>query len=79
MSSNLSNFFKNDNVQLIMYIFIGILVLAGIIGLSVYLWKRSLKNGASILQVYVGKKIGELCTNDAMCATNKCRKNICII
>jgi len=77
--SSLNNFFKNDNVQLSLYIF-GALVLLGLtIWLVVFLWKRALSNGATVAQVAVGKKIGELCTADAMCGTNKCRNNICVI
>ena len=59
--------------------FIGILIIAAGIGLAVFLWKRALNNGASTTQVMIGKKIGELCTNDAMCGTNKCRSNICVV
>jgi hypothetical protein len=77
--SNLRNFFKNDNVQLSFYIFGAILFLVLIGVVSYFLWKRALNNGATVTQVYVGKKIGELCTSDAMCGTNKCRRNICII
>jgi hypothetical protein len=77
--SSVNNFFKNDNVQLSLYIF-GALVLLGLtIWLVVFLWKRALSNGATVAQVAVGKKIGELCTADAMCGTNKCRSNICVI
>lgn len=73
------NFFKSPNRQLFLLVLAGVIILAGIIGLSVFLWKRSLNNGASVAQVYVGKKIGELCTADAMCGTNKCRYNVCVI
>lgn len=66
-------------MQLIMYICFGIIILAAAIGLAVWGWKRALGNGASATQVMVGKKIGELCTSDAMCGTNKCRSNICVI
>ena len=76
---SLVNFFKNDNVQLFVYIFVALVVLGLTIWLVVFLWKRALGNGATAAQVMVGKKIGELCTADAMCGTNKCRKNICVI
>ena len=71
--------FKSEDMQLIMYICIGIIILAAGIGLGVWGWKRALGNGASATQVMVGKKIGELCTSDAMCGTNKCVRNICVI
>ena len=76
---SLVNFFKNDNVQLFVYIFVALVVLGLTIWLVVFLWKRALGNGATATQVMVGKKIGELCTADAMCGTNKCRNNICVI
>jgi len=76
---SLVNFFKNDNVQLFVYIFVALVVLGLTIWLVVFLWKRALGNGATAAQVMVGKKIGELCTADAMCGTNKCRNNICVI
>ena len=79
MSTEISNFFKSDNGQLMIIVGVGIIFLALVIALSVFLWKKALGNGASASQVMVGKKIGELCTSDAMCATNKCRSNICII
>jgi hypothetical protein len=28
--------------------------------------------------MFIGKKIGGICTSDAMCGTNKCRNNICV-
>jgi hypothetical protein len=79
MSSSFSNFLKNDNVQLSLYIFGALVVLGLTIWLVVFLWQRALSNGATAAQVMVGKKIGELCTADAMCGTNKCRRNICVI
>ena len=75
MSFNFSNFLKSD----IAFILMCLLMLACVIGLSVFLWKRALSNGATVAQVAVGKKIGELCTSNAMCGTNKCYKNVCII
>jgi hypothetical protein len=77
--SNLRTYFKNENVQLIFYILGGILFLAIMGVISYFLWQRALNNGATVAQISVGKKIGELCTSDAMCGTNKCRRNICII
>jgi hypothetical protein len=71
--------FKKEDMELIMYICFGIFILGAGIGLAVWGWKRALGNGASVNQVIVGKKIGELCTSDAMCGTNKCRNSICII
>jgi hypothetical protein len=53
-------------------------VIAAIIWFGVYIFNRSKDNGASVTQMYVGKKPGELCTSDAMCATNKCRNNFCV-
>ena len=76
---SLVNFFKNDNVQLFVYIFVALVVLGLTIWLVVFLWKRALGNGATATQVMVGKKIGELCTADAMCGTNKCRMSVCVI
>jgi cytochrome b subunit of formate dehydrogenase len=71
--------FKKEDMELIMVICLSIIFIAAVTGLVIWGWKRSLSNGASATQVMVGKKIGELCTSDAMCGTNKCRNNICII
>ena len=70
---------SSSDKEMITFIVVGVIVLALGIGLAVFLWKRALGNGASATQVMVGKKIGELCTSDAMCGTNKCRNNICVI
>lgn len=66
-------------MELIMYICIGIIVLLAMGALVGWLWNRALGNGASVTQVMVGKKIGEICTSNAMCGTNKCVRNICVI
>ena len=71
--------FKKEDMELIMVICLSIIFIAAVTGLVIWGWKRALGNGASATQVMVGKKIGELCTSDAMCGTNKCRNNICII
>jgi len=73
------NFFNSDTGQLIIIIGGGLLFLAIIIGLTVFLWKKALGNGASVNQVLVGKGIGEFCTSDAMCGSNKCRSGFCIM
>ena len=71
--------FKKEDMELIMVICLSIIFIVAVTGLVIWGWKRALGNGASVTQVMVGKKIGELCTSDAMCGTNKCRKNICVI
>ena len=70
---------SSSNKEMITFIVVGVIALALGITLAVFLWKRALGNGASATQVMVGKKIGELCTSDAMCGTNKCRSNVCVI
>jgi hypothetical protein len=79
MSSNMSDFFKSNNGQLIMVVVVGLIILGVIIAVGVVLFNKSKENGASVSQMYVGKKIGELCTSDAMCGTNKCRLNVCVV
>ena len=79
MFETVINFFKSDNGKLFLLIVIGLIIIGGIVGLSIFLWNRSRNNGASVAQIYVGKKIGELCTADAMCGTNKCRHSVCVI
>jgi hypothetical protein len=69
----------SSNKEMITFIVVGVIALALVIIIAVFLWRRALGNGASINQVMVGKKIGELCTSDAMCGTNKCRLNVCVI
>lgn len=70
--------FEKD-MEFIMVICLSIIFIAAVTGLVIWGWKRALGNGASTTQVMMGKKIGELCASDAMCGTNKCRNNICII
>jgi len=41
-------------------------------------YKRNTNNGATLAQQYVGKKFGELCTDNAMCGSNKCVNNVCV-
>jgi hypothetical protein len=43
-----------------------------------FIYQRNKKNGATLAQQYVGKKIGELCTGNAMCGSNKCVNNVCV-
>lgn len=57
---------------------IAIVVIIALILIGVFLFRKSSNNGASVPQMFIGRQIGELCTSDAMCGTNKCRNNICI-
>ena len=57
----------------IVVIVIIILIIAG-----VFIFRKSSNNGASTAQMFIGRQIGDLCTSDDMCGTNKCRNNICI-
>jgi hypothetical protein len=57
---------------------ITLVVIIGIILFGVFIFRKSSDNGASVLQMFIGKKIGGICTSDAMCGTNKCRNNICV-
>ena len=43
-----------------------------------FMYQRNKKNGATLAQQYVGKQIGDLCTSNAMCGSNKCVKNVCV-
>jgi hypothetical protein len=70
---------SSSNKEMITFIVVGVIALALGITIAVFLWRRALGNGASVNQVMIGKKIGELCTSDAMCGTNKCRSNVCVI
>ena len=45
---------------------------------AVFIYRRNKNNGATLTQQYVGKKIGELCTGNAMCGSNKCVNNVCV-
>lgn len=77
--SGIGEFFKSDNGQVTIFVIVLVIVLSLVIGLSIFLWRRALSNGATASQVFVGKKVGELCTSDAMCGTNKCRSGFCVI
>jgi len=68
-----------ENYLLIIIIIISIIIVAGTIALGVYTYKKSKANGATYLQQQVGKKIGEFCSSDAMCGTNKCKYNLCVL
>jgi hypothetical protein len=45
---------------------------------GVFIFRKSSDNGASTAQMFIGRQIGDVCTSDSMCGTNKCRNNICI-
>jgi hypothetical protein len=75
------NFKKNsdDNMSGMM---IGVIIFfIIIIGVIIYFVIKNTKdNGGSAAQALIGKKIGEFCTSNAMCASNKCNKyNICVL
>jgi hypothetical protein len=55
-------------------VLIVLLIIAGV-------WSnnKARANGASWVQIYTGKKIGELCASDAMCSTNKCVNKFCML
>ncbi len=57
---------------------IALVVIIGIILFGIFIFRKSSANGASVLQMFIGKKIGDICTSDAMCGTNKCSNNICV-
>jgi hypothetical protein len=70
----MENSFRNN----LIYIFgIGLLFMFFII-VGYFMHQRNKKNGATLAQQYVGKKIGELCTGNAMCGSNKCVNNVCV-
>jgi len=58
---------------------VGLVLLIILIIIGVTVNKKARANGASWLQIYTGKPIGQVCANDGMCSTNKCYKNFCII
>lgn len=67
--------FKNNYLIII----ISILFLAGIIAIGVLIYNKNKANGATLMQQYAGKKFGELCSSNAMCGSNKCVNNVCIM
>jgi hypothetical protein len=77
--SKFKNFFNSETVQQLLYIFGIIFLFICFLCVGYFMQKRQYDNGASTLQTHVGKKLGELCTSDAMCASNKCSRNICIL
>ena len=68
-----------SNLQIIFFIVLFIVIIAGVITAGVFIYKRNKANGASLTQQLVGKKIGELCSSNEMCNSNKCVRNICIL
>lgn len=60
------------------YIFLALSFVTFII-LSILIYQRGKKNGASLAQQYVGKTFGQLCTSDAMCGSNKCVNKVCVM
>ena len=68
-----------SNLQIIIFIVVFIVIIAGVITAGVFIYKRNKANGASLTQQLVGKKIGELCSSNEMCNSNKCVRNICIL
>ena len=50
-----------------------ILFVIALIGVYLYFYiKNTLDNGGTILQAFVGKKLGALCDGNKMCASNYC-------
>jgi hypothetical protein len=78
MSSILNDIFEINNIYL--YIIAFIFVISCIV-ITIFVIKKSNNNGSSSLQYLAGKKIGELCSSNGMCATNKCdpKLNICTL
>ena len=57
---------------------IGIIVLFIIFIIAGYfMFKNNKKQGATTIQQFVGKKRGDLCSSNEMCASNKCLNNVC--
>jgi len=69
----------HSNSEIIIVIVISIIIIAGVITAGVFIYKRNKANGASLTQQFVGKKIGELCSSNEMCNSNKCVRNVCIL
>jgi uncharacterized protein YpmB len=86
-SSKFSNLLSNSNFDWKIggdskgtaMVIAGIILFIIIIGVIFYYSIKNTKdNGGSTAQAFIGKKTGSFCTNDAMCASNKCNKyNIC--
>jgi hypothetical protein len=56
-----------------------LIVIVLIIIAGVWSNNKARANGASWMQIYTGKKIGELCASDSMCSTNKCVNKFCTL
>lgn len=70
-----------SDTEKISYVIPGIFIIIALIGIilfGVFIYKKASNNGATFFQMFAGKKLGELCTSDAMCGTNKCVNNFCV-
>lgn len=63
----------------IIVIVVSVLFVILIIAFGVWSNNKARANGASWIQIYTGKKIGELCASDSMCSTNKCVNKFCAL
>jgi hypothetical protein len=77
MNSILTN--SKDNTIMYLGACICLIITCSMIFLIRYSITKSKDNSASTSQMFIGKKIGSLCSSDQMCASNKCRSSVCVI
>jgi hypothetical protein len=64
---------------LIIVVVVTLILTTLIIIYGIWVNSKARANGASWLQIFTGKKIGEFCASDGMCSSNKCVNKICLI
>ena len=70
---------KEEHLTWLIISGITIVVFVIIIVIIVFVNKKARDNGATWLQIFLGKDIGSLCSNDGMCKSNKCKNNLCYL
>jgi hypothetical protein len=73
------NMLSTNNTMMCLGLCVCIVVTCCIIFLIRYSITKSKDNNASTSQMLIGKKLGSFCSSDAMCASNKCSSNICVL
>ncbi len=63
----------------LIFIIGAILLFVLFIVFAVFIYYRNKNNGSTLTQQFVGKKFGELCSSNAMCGSNKCINNLCVL
>jgi hypothetical protein len=64
------------------YVLIAVLCICFIVCTICICWftfRSGRNNGSSTSQIILGRGVGNFCSSDAMCSSNRCRSSICVL